>query len=199
MEQIRSFIAIELPPELKAELSQLEAQLKSSQAPGVKWVDPAGIHLTLKFLGNIASGQTGEIIRVMEEAAQEISYFYLELKDLGVFPNLKRVQVAWVGLGGELDKLSQFQQRLESGLTPLGFPPELRSFTPHLTIARLPNRASADERQRFGQLIATTPFKSASFKVKAINLMRSQLTRAGAIYSHISSVQLKNPLPTTAG
>ncbi len=58
MEQVRSFIAIELPNELKVGLSQLEAQLKSGKQPGVKWVNPYSIHLTLKFLGNIAAGRT---------------------------------------------------------------------------------------------------------------------------------------------
>ena len=70
MEQIRSFIAIELPDELKQELSQLQSRLKAGKQPGVKWVDIYGIHLTLKFLGNIAINRTGEITKAIEEAAQ---------------------------------------------------------------------------------------------------------------------------------
>ena len=193
MEQIRSFIAIELPNRLRLKLDQLEAQLKSSQQPWVKWVNPDSIHLTLKFLGNIASDRTGEITKAMEEAAQGIPPFHLEVKDLGVFPNLKRVQVAWVGISGEVDKLGEFQQRLESNLACLGFAPESRPFTPHLTLARLRNQASLDERQRFGQLIAGSRFEAGAIEVDAINLMRSQLTREGAIYSRISSVRLENP------
>jgi len=194
MEQIRSFIAIELPGELKQKLTQLEARLKSGKQPWVKWVDPYSIHLTLKFLGSIAADKTGEITGVMEEAVQGIPPFHLEVKDLGVFPNLRRVQVAWVGVGGEVDKLGQLQQRIESNLAPLGFAPELRPFTPHLTLARLRNQASLDERQGFGQLIAGTRFEAAcTIEVDAINLMRSQLTREGAIYSRISSVELKKP------
>jgi 2'-5' RNA ligase len=191
MEQVRSFIAIELPDELKLGLTQLEAQLKMSKQPWVKWVDPYSIHLTLKFLGSIAVDRISEITRAMEEAIQGISPFRLEVKDLGVFPNLRRVQVAWVGISGEVDKLSQLQQHLESNLARLGFAPERRPFTPHLTLARLRNQASLDERQSFGQLIATTKFEAVyTIKVDAINLMRSQLTREGAIYSRISSVGL---------
>jgi len=193
MEQIRSFIAIELPDELRLKLGQLEAQLKSGKQPWVKWVNPDSIHLTLKFLGNIASDRTGEITRAIEEAAQGIPPFHLEVKDLGVFPNLKRVQVVWVGISGEVDKLGEFQQRLESNLACLGFAPESRPFTPHLTLARLRNQASLDERQRFGQLITGSRFEAGAIEVDAINLMRSQLTREGAIYSRISSVRLKNP------
>jgi 2'-5' RNA ligase len=191
MEQVRSFIAIELPDELKLGLTQLEDQLKMSKQPWVKWVDPYNIHLTLKFLGSIAVDRINEIIGVMEEAIQGIPPFRLEVKDLGVFPNLRRVQVAWVGIRGEVDRLSQFQQHLESNLARLGFTPESRPFTPHLTLARLRNRASSDERQSFGQLIATTRFETTyTIKVDAISLMRSQLTREGAIYSRISSVGL---------
>lgn len=192
MEQIRSFIAIELPDELKLELSQLQANLKSPQQSWVKWVDPYAIHITLKFLGNIALDRTGEITRAIEEAAQGMAPFHLEVKETGVFPNLRRVQVAWVGISGEVDKLSQLQQRIESNLAHLGFTPESRRFTPHLTLARLRDQASMDERQQFGQLIANTGFESAhAIDVNAISLMKSQLTREGAIHSRISSVGLR--------
>ncbi len=197
MEQVRSFIAIELSEELKQELIQLEAQLKLGKQPWVKWVDPYSIHLTLKFLGSIAADKIGDITRAMEAATQGIPPFHLEVRDLGVFPNLRRVQVVWVGVGGEVDKLGQLQQRIESDLVPLGFAPESRPFTPHLTLARLRDWAPLDERQRFGQLIASTKFEAVhSIKVDAISLMRSQLTREGAIYSRISSVRLKKPLST---
>ena len=198
MEQIRCFIAIELPDEVKRGLTQLEAQLKSGNQPWVKWVDPYSIHLTLKFLGNVAADRIGEITGAMGEAVQGASPFHLEVKDLGVFPNLRRVQVAWVGIRGEVDKLVQLQQRIESSLVPQGFTAESRPFTAHLTLARIRDRASPDERQRFGQLIADTKFEAAyTFRVDAINLMRSQLTREGAIYSRIGSVELNKPLSTT--
>ncbi len=197
MEQVRSFIAIELPEELKAGLTQLEARLKSGEQPWLKWVDPYSIHLTLKFLGNIVVDKIGEITKAMEEAAQEVSPFRLEVKELGAFPDLKRVQVVWVGLGGEVDKLNKLQQRIESNLSLLGFAIERRPFTPHLTLARLRDWASADERRKLGQLIADTKFGAAyTIKVDAINLVKSQLTREGAIYSRISSIGLKKPLST---
>ena len=197
MEQIRSFIAIELPDEIKLGLSQLEARLKVGKQPGVKWVDPYSIHLTLKFLGSITTDKISEITKAIEEAVQGISPFHLEVKNLGVFPNLRRVQVAWVGISGEVDKLTQLQKRIDFNLAHLGFAPESRPFTPHLTLARLRNQASSPERQSFGQLIADTKSEiTCSFEVNAISLMRSQLTREGAIYSRINSVKLNKPLST---
>ena len=197
MEQVRSFIAIELPDELKQELVQLQEKLKLGRQPGVKWVDPYSIHLTLKFLGSVAVDKIDTITEAMETAANGISPFHLEIGGLGVFPNLKRVQVAWVGVSGEVDELGQLQQRLESNLACLGFVPESRRFTPHLTLARLRNEVSLGERQRFGRLITDTKFDTHhTIQVDSISLMRSQLTREGAIYSQISSVKLKKPLST---
>jgi len=194
MEQIRAFIAIELPGRLKLELEKIETRLKQvSQAP-VKWVDPDSIHLTLKFLGSIAADRTEEITGVIEEAAAGISPFRLEVKGLGVFPNPNRVQVAWVGVSGDIEMLSQLQRRLESGLEKFGFPLEKRQFTPHLTLARMRDRATPDERQRFGRLIVETEFNAGIIAVEAVNLMKSQLTRQGAIYSKINSVSLQKSI-----
>ena len=193
MEQVRSFIAIELPDEVKSGLTQLQTQLKAGKHSAVKWVDPRSSHLTLKFLGNIAADKIDKITKALEAAAQGLPPFHLKVNGLGVFPNLSRVQVAWIGINGEVSQLSQLQQRLESNLSPLGFAPESRPFTPHLTLARLRERASLEERQSFGRLIASTKFEAVySFSVDAINLMRSQLTKEGAIYSQISSIKLKN-------
>ena len=190
MEQIRSFIAIELPDELKLALNQLQSRLKSGQYP-VKWVDPYSIHLTLKFLGNVDAGKIDKIAEAMRMSAQGVSPFRLEVGGLGVFPGLRRVQVAWVGLGGDIDRLTQLQQRLESALAPLGFAPESRAFKPHLTLARVRERASPEERSGFGQLIADTAFEVGyDFNVEDISLMKSQLTREGAIYSRLSSANL---------
>ena len=197
MEQVRSFIAIELPDELKQRLSQLQGRLKAHNQPWVKWVNPYRIHLTLKFLGNITTGKIDEIIKAMEEATKGIPPFHLKVRELGVFPNLKRVQVAWVGLNGEVDKLSQLQKRIEASLAHLGFTHESRPFTPHLTLARIRDRASAEERQAFGQVITSADRETDyTFEVNLISLMKSQLTIEGAIYSQIGSIKLEKPLST---
>ena len=190
MEQIRSFVAIELPDELKRELGQLEDRLKSGGRQGVRWVNPNSVHLTLKFLGNIDADKTGEITAAIKESAEGVSAFNLRVEGLGAFPNLRRVQVVWVGLSGEIDTLGRLQQQLELNLEKLGFPRESRPFTPHLTLGRINNRVLPDERQALGRRIAETEFGADTFRVNAVSLMKSQLTRQGAIYSRISSVNL---------
>jgi 2'-5' RNA ligase len=190
MEEVRCFIAIELTEELKRGLRELQAQLKAASQAPVKWVEPENIHLTLKFLGNVASGRIEEIAQAMTEAVRGTSPFSLEVRELGVFPNPRRVQIVWVGLGGEVEKLTILKQRIESGLSILGFAPENRRFTPHLTLARLRDRATPQERERLGQLIAETEFAGGSFTVKSVKLMKSQLTREGPIYSQLGSAAL---------
>jgi 2'-5' RNA ligase len=191
MEQIRSFIAIELPAGLKLELTQLQARLKTGNTPGIKWVKPDGMHLTLKFLGSVAAAKIDEITRAMTAAAREVAPFRLAVEQLGVFPSLKRVQVVWVGLGGGVAKLERLYRLLETNLARLGFAPESRPFKPHLTLARLGNKVLAEERQSLGRLIAGTGLEiSVTIKVDAVSLIRSQLTREGAIYSRISSAEL---------
>ena len=192
MEQIRLFIAIELPGELKRALVQLQEQLKTGSQIPVKWVDPNSIHLTLKFLGDISTGITGQITQAMEKACQGMRPFYLEVGEPGVFPNVNRVNVVWVGLRGEVDKLKQLQQSIDSSLVTLGFQRESRTFTPHLTLARVRDRAAPEERRNLGQLVASTGFETnCGLEINSVQLMRSQLTREGAIYSRINTVTLQ--------
>ena len=190
-EQIRSFIAIELPEEAKKGLARLRKELERDEQRFVKWVAPGGIHLTLKFLGNIPSMRVAEITEAIQKATQGISPFHLEISGLGAFPNLRQVRVFWVGIGGEVDKLSQLQQNIDSALAPLGFAKEERPFMPHLTLARIRERTSPPERRSFGDLVGSTIFEDKyHIEVGAISLMRSQLTPAGALYTHLSAVGL---------
>jgi 2'-5' RNA ligase len=190
-EQIRSFIAIELPEEAKEGLARLKKELERDEHKFVKWVDPRGIHLTLKFLGNIPSKQVAEITEAIEGAAQGISLFHLEIGGLGAFPSLRQARVFWVGIGGEVEKLSKLQQNIDSALAALRFAKEERSFVPHLTLARIRQGASPLERRSFGELVGSTIFEDKyHVTVESISLMRSQLTPAGAIYTRLSLVGL---------
>ena len=190
-EEIRSFIAIELPEEVRGGLARLRNELKRNEHKFVKWVNPDGLHLTLKFLGNIPSKRVTEIINAIEEVTQGVSAFHLEISGLGAFPSLRQARVFWVGIGGEVDKLSKLQQNIDSALAVLGFAKEERPFVPHLTLARLRPGASPLERRSFGELVGSTIFEDKyHIEVEAVSLMRSQLTPAGAVYTRLSAVEL---------
>jgi 2'-5' RNA ligase len=192
LEQVRSFIAIELPDELKLALTRLQERLKSGGQKSVKWVDSNSIHLTLKFLGNINIDMVGKIATTLTVAVRGVSPFRLELTGLGAFPGLNRIQVIWVGLGGDVEQLIKLQQRVESSVVPFGFTPESRPFTPHLTLARVRDEATAYDRQALAKLITGTGLEAAYIiDVDSVHLMRSQLTRLGAIYSRLNSFRLQ--------
>lgn len=191
MESVRAFVAIELPSSVKSALSQLQDNLKRSEHASVKWVNTGSIHLTLKFLGNIATETIPELTKVLSEAARGITSFHLELGEMGVFPNLRAPRVVWVGLRGETATLSVLQENIESALIPLGFPPENRAFSPHLTLGRVREKASPGERRSLGQAVASSKVASTEpFPVDSLSLMRSTLTREGAVYSCLYSAAL---------
>ncbi len=191
MEEIRCFIAIELPDDIRDGLGRLINRLKY-KAPDAKWVDPNGIHLTLKFLGSVDSARIGEITEAIIDAASGTPPLALEVNELGTFPNLNRVRVVWVGVEGDTGKLLQLQKRLETNLEIMGFPPEGRDFTPHLTLARVRESATPAERQELGKVITATKISSiGKFTAGSVSLMRSQLNPKGAIYTQIAAVELK--------
>jgi 2'-5' RNA ligase len=192
MEQIRSFIAIELPPEVKSFLAAVQSRLKRESRAPVKWVDPAIMHLTLKFLGNVNADVVGNITAALEEACRGVAPIRLGINSLGVFPSPGRVRVVWVGLSGDIEKLGLLQKRVDAALSPLGYESESRPFTPHHTLARVREEASPAERQRLGDLVTGIVAETAPvFSVDAVHLMKSQLTREGPIYSRLASLSLR--------
>jgi len=191
-ERIRSFIAIELPGEIKSDLAELGNRLMDAKQPFVKWVDFENVHLTLKFLGNIAVNQITEITGAMREAVRGVSPFRLEILGLGAFPRMEQPRVIWVGISGETDKLLELQRTMDSKLVRLGFARENQSFVPHLTLARVRDNASLSDRKGLGRLLTSTKFESKGYiTVNSINLMKSQLTPDGPIYSRLFAVTLQ--------
>lgn len=192
MALIRCFIAFELPGALKTELADLMAGLKRRSPSIVRWVDPQGIHVTLKFLGEVSQELLPEIETAMAEAAKLSHPFQLGVNGTGAFPNLNRPQLAWVGVNGEMEKLNALQKAVEANLETLGFPKEKRAYSPHLTLGRVRNEAPDYDRQRLGKLLSATTFTSAvPVKVTEVHLIRSQLTQTGPIYTMMKTANLK--------
>ena len=193
MEPIRAFIAIELPGQIKAALSQLQDNLKKSKSASVKWVNPESIHLTLKFLGNVDEAEIPAIKKALSEAVTGVTPFSLELGEPDAFPSCQAPNVVWVGVGGEIEPLRTLHNDIDRVITPLGFPPEKRAFSPHLTLGRVRDESLPGEKRRLGENVAAIKTgEKISFKVESVNLMRSILAREGAIYSCLASFALGN-------
>ena len=134
-EQVRSFIAVELPQETQHELARLQERLeKACGYCPAKWVAPGSIHLTLNFLGDVSLSKLDDIKSAVSRSVAGMNAFELTLAGLGAFPNLERPHVIWVGLSGDVENLSKIQKRLEQKLAGLGFNLENRPFSPHLTL-----------------------------------------------------------------
>ncbi len=190
MTEVRAFIAIELPEALRLKISRLETELREAAPPDTKWVNPNGIHLTLKFLGSIPEDRVPRIIQAIEGATKGISPISLRAEGLGVFPNLKRSQVVWVGVAGELERLIGLQKRIDASLAPLGFAPESRPFTAHLTLARARDQMPPQDRERLGRLVINSCFEATAFTANGVSLMRSELRRDGAVYTRLNLSRL---------
>lgn len=191
MNEFRAFIAIELPPAAHAELARVIAQLRTGHERSVKWVDPEIIHLTLKFLGNTPNEKASAITEAVRQAARTVAPFSLEMTGLGAFPNAGAPRVIWAGVGGDLATLRTLQKQIDQALIPLGFAPEARDFSPHLTLGRVrdgvPPRDRADLRKRLGSIGLP---ERMGIPVTHVCLMKSTLTPKGPLYDRVSVIPL---------
>ena len=177
---IRSFIAIELPESVRRGLESLSLELRKSEA-AVGWVRPGGIHLTLKFLGNVAAEVIERIKPVLAETASRAKPFRLQAAGCGAFPTIKAPRVIWVGLRGESEPLIRLQKEIETAMVPFGFEPENRPFRPHLTIGRVRGRQRLQALQQI--LLARQDFTAEPFDVDELVLYKSELRPDGALYT----------------
>ena len=192
-QEIRTFIAIELPDLLKARLSELQQGLTKQTPPrAVRWVSPEGIHLTLKFLGQTSVDKIEPIAKALTLACAPFSPFTCMAGGLGCFPNLRRPRVIWVAVEEPTGTISELQGAIERACSELGFKGERRAFHPHLTLGRLRDWASAQERRAVGELIQRTEIPSLGVvAAKVISLIRSDLRPTGAVYTTLREIELK--------
>lgn len=191
MSSVRAFVAIELPEEVRMYLAKIQSSLRQMLAPVVRWVEPQGVHLTLKFLGGVEASRLPKLEGCVAGATGDSHPFSLTVEGLGCFPNRQQPRVLWVGLQGQLEQLVQLQRAVETALRPMGFPSEDRAFSPHLTLGRLRDEVSREERRRVGEVVASLEVGAGpAFDVTSISLIRSQLTSQGAVYSGLATMPL---------
>jgi 2'-5' RNA ligase len=190
METIRAFIAIHLPADVQEVLSAVSHEL-APRVPdrAVTWVQPGRIHLTLRFLGDTPADRLGELASMLDTVSAQHRPFRLQLGRLGAFPNERRPRVVWVGLDGDVQRAAALQKALDAALLPLGWQPEGKPFSPHLTLGRV-KRDNDQIRLPWGKGVAP-----ASFTVEAIYLMESQLRPQGPLYTvrHASALAVSTP------
>lgn len=193
MEKIRVFIAIPLPESLLERLSDVQYRLKGKVPHrSVRWVQPEGIHLTLKFLGDTPKKKLPDIEQALEVVARNTPACTLTAEGLGCFPNPRRPRVLWVGVQEPTGRLEALQAAIEEAMTSLGYPPERHSFTPHLTLGRVRRRASRSDVAEISEAITETKIETLSeFPADRFELIQSELKPTGAEYTTLETFLLR--------
>jgi len=189
MDKIRTFIAIELPGEVRRRLAEIEKELLASGAD-VKWVPETNFHITLKFLGGVDADRVDALTKAVESATEGVSTFDAAFAGVGAFPNVRRPNVVWVGIVSGGEEMKALAARVDSALEKLGFAREERPFSAHVTIGRSRTGRNADKlRELIEKLVEA---EAGSYRVEAVSVMESELRPTGPIYSRIAELRLKS-------
>jgi len=186
-ETLRAFLAVELPEGVRTSIEKLQRRLSTARFP-VRWVAPANIHLTLKFLGDIPRTRIQSVAEAMELTCREFVPFPLKGKGVGAFPGFKKPRVLWVGLTMGVPEVRALQVRIEQLLEARGFPREDRPFRAHLTVGRMKGGVQGGDLAR--SLVACSDFETDAFQVGAVALFESDLQRTGPVYTRLREVPL---------
>ena len=196
---IRAFVAIELPFDVKTALIDKQETLQI-YLPGrtVRWVDGKGVHLTLKFLGEITADKVRALHNILGVIARRSIPFSLALGSLGCFSSVHKPRVIWIGLLGGLAQLHKIQADIQYGVEHLGHETEKRKFSPHLTLGRVRrNTRGIDVKSLEEYVRDVSTVCMCEWSVTEIVLMQSVLLSSGAVYFALGCFPLTNSRTST--
>jgi 2'-5' RNA ligase len=180
LEKVRSFIAVNLNPEIKKYLTSLQGNLNVTETK-IKWVEKNNLHLTMKFLGYISLEQTELVKSILKEITTRCSPFIIKLySNIGIFPAYKMPRIIWVGIKEGVNQLSELYNSIETMLYKKGFPRENKDFSGHITIGRV---KFIKDKANFIQILKRIEVNNFTQEVNSIDLMESKLTPNGPIYN----------------
>lgn len=180
---IRCFIAAELPTDLLNEIGAYAGEL-AKQTSGVRWVKPEGIHITLKFLGEISASKVSAVKMQLDGIGGVADPFDLRIKGSGCFPNRRQPRVIWLGLEHDpAHSLFKLHNWIDERLADLEFSREKRRFSPHLTLGRIKNLENPESLYSY---LDRNPFPEKSFSVGDIFFKQSLLKPSGAVYKTLA-------------
>lgn len=188
---MRCFIAIDLSDAVRGQIADCIRQLEPLSRD-IRWVPPANLHLTLKFLGEVPDARIRELSPALQDAAHASEPLRLNVAGTGVFPNSRRPNVLWVGMQHS-PELILLHGRVEQAAARFGFPPEQRHFSPHLTIGRVKGVSGVDAAISHFRTFQNSIF--GSIDVHEIKLMQSILSPSGATYETVGRYPLGRKTP----
>lgn len=186
-ESIRTFIAIELDQIIKQRIAAISGELSSKIPCRLRWVKPDLIHLTLAFLGNIPGNNVVVLKGLLDDITKHLHPFNLEFRGMGCFPNTKRPRVVWIG-SEYCEQLNTVHESLTQALRKNGFDIDTRPFSPHLTLARVPESTPQPLLSQLGQVIEEySAIQIGLLTVTEIKLIKSDLLPSGPRYTTLSA------------
>jgi 2'-5' RNA ligase len=194
MSLLRAFIAIELPVHVCEAIQKQTTRLRQTLGSDfVRWVPTRNMHLTLKFLGDTAVSHLDFLKQMLVRESEAHSQFDMQLGGIGSFPNSRNPRLLWIGIHAPSNLIS-LQRGIESGASRLGYKPEDRAFSPHLTIGRVRQGASLTELQKIRAALDSMQFGNiAIVRVDSVHLFKSDLQPEGPIYTKLFSAPLSKP------
>ncbi len=190
MTVIRAFIAIDLPISIQEKLAEILEFVKRSDTRVVRWVPASNIHLTIKFLGDVSRTNVEILTKILRSEVSRHRQFEIRVNGLGAFPSIRRPRVVWVGVEAPPTLLS-LQRSIEAETVRLGYAPEERPFSPHLTLGRVAHNATPEEVRKVAD--ALTALKVGELGCAVVDhvcLFRSDLQPGGAVYTPLFSTPL---------
>lgn len=193
---MRLFVAVNLPADQRRALARGTAGMREAGLP-VRWAAEDGLHLTLKFLGEVAEPAAAEIGEVLAGAVAGARPFEVHLGGVGAFPTLERPRVIWLGVEVH-PALELLANDVERALEPWGFGSELKPFRPHLTLGRVKKGARRSALGPLAGLAAAVDY-AAALVVESVDLMQSRLGPRGATYAVVRRAPLAGAAAVSGG
>jgi 2'-5' RNA ligase len=188
---LRTFIAVDIPPTTLQSIQQKVDPLRKDIGNSiVRWVPIQNFHLTLKFLGDISQDNIDTLTRILRTEADSCQQFDMHINGLGSFPNSKRPRVLFIGIQAPAE-LEALQRGIDSATDKLGYKSESRGFSPHLTIGRVRENATATDQQRIRKALDEIKIDSlGTARVDSVHLYKSELKPSGSVYTKLFSAPL---------
>ncbi len=184
---VRAFVAIKIETRVAQKIGEAQSNLNTAFT-GIRWVKPENLHLTLKFLGSVGDDKVTPIADALERALHLTPRFSVACRGLGVFPDIRKAKVLWVGLEGK--PLAHLAATVEDALEPMGFAREKRAFKPHLTVGRWRDSAGRSDLLR-RELERSQRQDFGTSKVNEVILIQSVLKPGGAVYTPLKVFPLR--------
>jgi 2'-5' RNA ligase len=185
---LRSFIAAEISPNVRARAARLIKELSATDAK-ISWVQPQNLHLTLVFLGDVQMLEVPQLCEAMNRAVADLPPFDLEVRGAGAFPNAARPRTIWLGVGRGEEEMIVLHDALQDALADLGYRPEGRRFRPHLTLGRV-RQAPRNPGALIELLEERRDYLADVMSVADITLFSSDLTKEGPVYDPLGEAEL---------